>query len=105
MPCRTGVVSTFACKGAEQGFPRGSVIEHVIDEQGRPIFSLSTLSAHLHDLRNDGRCSFTVMQPGFRVCPRKLQQRCFGILAARLLCIRHLYTLIHCSSIGTTDLA
>ena len=86
MPCRTGVVSTFACKGPEQGFPRGSVIEHVIDEQGRPIFSLSTLSAHLHDLHNDGRCSFTVMQPGFRVRPRKLQQRCFGILADRLLC-------------------
>ena len=61
------MVSTLSCKGDEVGFPRGSVIEHVIDEQGRPIFSLSALSAHNADLRQDGRCSFTVMQPGFRV--------------------------------------
>ena len=65
--CSTGILSTFACKGPEQGFPRGSVAEHTVDEAGRPVFSLSSLSSHKADLRKDGRCSYTILEPGFKV--------------------------------------
>ncbi|KAK9806037.1 hypothetical protein WJX73_007765 [Symbiochloris irregularis] len=63
---KSGVISTLACRGDEQGFPRGGVVEYVLDNTGRALFSLSSLSGHTQDLLNNERCSFTVTQPGFK---------------------------------------
>ena len=62
------MLSTLACRGEEQGFPRGGVVEYVLDSAGRALFSLSSLSGHTQDLLKDERCSFTVTQPDFKAC-------------------------------------
>jgi hypothetical protein len=66
-PCRYGLLSTVSAKGDSQGFPSGSVVEFAVDGSGQPLLSLSTLSSHTRDLQTDGRCSLTVMTPGFKV--------------------------------------
>ena len=65
--CRVGTLSTIASDGAASGFPSGSVVEYAPDEKGRPIFMLSSISPHTKHLRQDSRCSFTVLAPAFRV--------------------------------------
>jgi putative heme iron utilization protein len=60
------VLSTLSSKASEEGFPTGSVVEYVADDQGRPIFSFSTLSPHTGDVQKDGRCSLTVLAEGFK---------------------------------------
>jgi len=47
------------------GHPFGSMVDLACDEQGRPIFVISTLSGHTKDLAKDMRCSVTVQQPTF----------------------------------------
>jgi len=47
------------------GHPFGSMVDLACDEQGRPIFVISTLSGHTKDLAKDMRCSVTVQQPAF----------------------------------------
>lgn len=63
---RVGTLSTIASDGAASGFPSGSVVEYAPDEKGRPIFMLSSISPHTKHLRQDSRCSFTVLAPAFR---------------------------------------
>lgn len=56
-----------SAKGDTEGFPSGSVVEYALDGAGQPLLSLSTLSSHTRDLQTNGRCSLTVMAPGFKV--------------------------------------
>lgn len=65
--CRNGVLSTIASHPGSAGFPFGSVVEFAVDDAGYPLLSTSTLSPHTADLQADGRCSITVMAPGFTV--------------------------------------
>ena len=60
-----GVLSTLA-RGSESGYPSGSVTEYVADENGSLLFYLSELGAHKGDLRENPKCSFTVLQNGFQ---------------------------------------
>ena len=64
---RTGTLSTVASDGPAAGFPSGSVVEYAPDEQGRPVFMISSISPHTKHLKKDSRCSFTVLAPAFRV--------------------------------------
>lgn len=48
------------------GHPFGSIVDLSSDEQGRPLFAISTMSAHTRDLVADPRCSITVQEPGFQ---------------------------------------
>lgn len=59
-----GVLSTVG-RGDTEGFPVGSVVSYVADEDGRLIFSFSSLSAHTGDLLKDPKCSVTIMANGF----------------------------------------
>ena len=61
------MLSTLSTAASTSGFPLGSIVEYGLDAQGRPIFSLSSLSGHTRDIRADPRCSLTVTSPGFRV--------------------------------------
>lgn len=61
------MLSTLSTAASTSGFPLGSIVEYGLDSQGRPIFSLSSLSGHTRDIRADPRCSLTVTSPGFRV--------------------------------------
>jgi putative heme iron utilization protein len=61
------VLSTVSSHASSAGFPFGSVVEFAVDAQGRPLLATSTLSPHTADLQADGRCSITVMAPGFKV--------------------------------------
>jgi putative heme iron utilization protein len=60
-----GILSTLA-RGSESGYPSGSVTEYVADENGCLLFYLSDLGAHKGDLRENAKCSFTVLQNGFQ---------------------------------------
>lgn len=70
--CRTllatqkmGVLSTNASQGgALEGFPAGAVASFAAQADGLPVFALSSLSAHMRDLRADGRCSLVVAEDG-----------------------------------------
>lgn len=48
------------------GFPLGSIVGFAVDEQGRPFFSFSTMSAHTQNLLADGRASLCVTEAAFR---------------------------------------
>lgn len=48
------------------GHPFGSIVDLASDEQGRPLFAISTMSGHTRDLMADARCSITVQEPGFQ---------------------------------------
>ncbi|WIA08488.1 hypothetical protein OEZ85_007924 [Tetradesmus obliquus] len=60
------VLSTVSSHTSSAGFPFGSVVDFAVDGQGRPLLATSTLSPHTADLQADGRCSITVMAPGFK---------------------------------------
>jgi Pyridoxamine 5'-phosphate oxidase len=45
------------------GFPFGSVMPYGLDEHGRPIFLISTMAMHTHNLQADSRASLLVTQP------------------------------------------
>ena len=42
------------------GYPASAMVGFAVDEQGRPIFSFSSISTHKQDLIKDARGSFTV---------------------------------------------
>lgn len=65
--CSNAVLSTVSSHASSAGFPFGSVVDFAVDGQGRPLLATSTLSPHTADLQADGRCSITVMAPGFKV--------------------------------------
>src|SRR5258705_7294838 len=58
---RIGSLSTLSRK--QQGFPFGSVMPYGLDEHGRPIFLISTMAMHTHNLQADSRASLLVTQP------------------------------------------
>jgi len=58
---RIGNLSTLSRK--QPGFPFGSVMPYGLDEQGRPIFLISTMAMHTQNLLADSRASLLVTQP------------------------------------------
>jgi heme iron utilization protein len=57
---QVGSLSTLSRK--QPGFPFGSVMPYGLDEQGRPIFLISTMAMHTQNLKADGRASLLVTQ-------------------------------------------
>jgi len=57
---RIGSLSTLSRK--QPGFPFGSVMPYSLDEQGRPIFLISTMAMHTQNLQADPRASLLVTQ-------------------------------------------
>jgi putative heme iron utilization protein len=57
---RIGSLSTLSRK--QPGFPFGSVMPYGLDEQGRPIFLISTMAMHTQNLQTDPRASLLVTQ-------------------------------------------
>src|SRR5208282_6584542 len=57
---RFGNLSTLSRK--RPGFPFGSVMPYGLDEQGRPIFLISTMAMHTQNLQADSRASLLVTQ-------------------------------------------
>eukprot|EP00238_Polyblepharides_amylifera_P011528 CAMPEP_0196579804 /NCGR_PEP_ID=MMETSP1081-20130531/24839_1 /TAXON_ID=36882 /ORGANISM="Pyramimonas amylifera, Strain CCMP720" /LENGTH=309 /DNA_ID=CAMNT_0041899497 /DNA_START=95 /DNA_END=1025 /DNA_ORIENTATION=+ len=49
-----------------EGHPFGSIVDTACDDMGRPLFAISTLSAHTRDMMKDSRCSVTVQQKDFK---------------------------------------
>jgi putative heme iron utilization protein len=45
------------------GFPFGSVMPYAADHLGRPIFFISSMAMHTHNLRQDSRASLLITQP------------------------------------------
>ena len=58
---RIGSLSTLSRK--QPGFPFGSVMPYGLDERGRPVFLISTMAMHTHNLLVDPRASLLVTQP------------------------------------------
>src|SRR5215467_7833197 len=57
---RIGSLSTLSRK--QPGFPFGSVMPYALDDQGRPIFLISTMAMHTQNLQADPRGSLLVTQ-------------------------------------------
>ena len=57
---RIGTLSTLSRK--QPGFPFGSVMPFGLDNQGRPIFLISTMAMHTQNLQADSRASLLVTQ-------------------------------------------
>ncbi len=57
---RIGSLSSLSRK--QPGFPFGSVMPYGLDEQGRPIFLISTMAMHTQNLQADPRASLLVSQ-------------------------------------------
>jgi putative heme iron utilization protein len=58
---RVGSLSTHSRK--QPGFPFGSVMPYALDGQANPIFLISTMAMHTHNLLADPRSSLLVTQP------------------------------------------
>ena len=59
---RVGSLSTLSRKCP--GFPFGSLMPYALDDNGRPIFLISTMAMHTQNLQQDGRASLLVTEPG-----------------------------------------
>src|SRR5580698_9936299 len=57
---RIGSLSTLSRK--QPGFPFGSIMPYGLDDQGRPIFLISTMAMHTQNLKADTRASLLVTQ-------------------------------------------
>jgi putative heme iron utilization protein len=57
---RIGSLSTHSRK--QPGFPFGSVMPYALDDQGRPVFLISTMAMHTQNLQADPRASLLVTQ-------------------------------------------
>ncbi len=55
-----GTLATISAKVA--GYPFGSLMPYALDERGRPVFLVSTMAMHTHNLKRDGRASLFVEQ-------------------------------------------
>jgi putative heme iron utilization protein len=58
---RVGSLSTLSCK--QPGFPFGSVMPYGLDDHANPIFLISTMAMHTHNVQADPRSSLLVTQP------------------------------------------
>src|SRR5271166_5358262 len=59
---RIGTLSTLSRK--QPGFPFGSLMPYALDDQGRPIFLISTMAMHTQNLQADLSASLFVTEPG-----------------------------------------
>src|ERR1700710_3027564 len=50
-----GTLSTLSAK--LPGYPFGSLMPYALDEAGRPVFLISNMAMHTHNLKQDGRAS------------------------------------------------
>src|SRR5208337_4866823 len=57
---RIGSLSTLSRK--QPGFPFGSLMPSALDDQGRPIFLISTMARHTQNLQADPRASLFVTE-------------------------------------------
>jgi heme oxygenase (biliverdin-IX-beta and delta-forming) len=64
---RTGSLSTMSRK--QLGFPFGSVMPYSVDEQGRPIFLISTMAMHTQNLKAEPRASLLITQANAELDP------------------------------------
>ena len=64
---QTGSLSTLSRK--QPGWPFGSVMPYGLDEQGRPVFLISTMAMHTQNLLGDPRASLLVTPPESRTDP------------------------------------
>jgi len=58
---RVGSLSTLSLK--QLGFPFGSMMPYGLDDQANPIFLISTMAMHTHNIKADSRSSLLVTQP------------------------------------------
>src|SRR5271157_835846 len=58
---RIGSLSTLSRK--QPGYPFGSLMPYSLDDQGRPIFLISTMAMHTQNLQADPRASLFVTEP------------------------------------------
>jgi heme oxygenase (biliverdin-IX-beta and delta-forming) len=58
---RVGSLSTLSLK--QPGFPFGSVMPYGLDSHANPIFLISTMAMHTHNVQADPRSSLLVTQP------------------------------------------
>jgi putative heme iron utilization protein len=64
---QTGSLSTISRK--QPGWPFGSVMPYGLDEQGQPLFLISTMAMHTQNLLGDPRASLLVTPPESRTDP------------------------------------
>ena len=64
---QTGSLSTLSRK--QPGWPFGSVMPYGLDEQGQPLFLISTMAMHTQNLLGDPRASLLVTPPESRTDP------------------------------------
>jgi len=58
---RTGTLATLSRK--HPGHPFASVMPYALDDDGRPLFLISSMAMHTQNLEADGRASLLVLQP------------------------------------------
>jgi len=58
---RTGALATLSRK--HPGYPFASVMPYALDGRGRPLFLISTMAMHTHNLQDDSRASLLITQP------------------------------------------
>jgi len=58
-----GTLATVSRK--HPGWPFSSVMPYSLDAQGRPIFLISLMAVHTHNIQTDPRASLLVTQPGW----------------------------------------
>ncbi len=56
----TGTLATLSRK--REGFPFGSLMPYAVDAEGRPVFLISSMAMHTHNLNADPRASLFVTQ-------------------------------------------
>src|SRR5262245_10148922 len=60
---RTGTLATLSVR--HHAHPFASVMPYALDPAGQPIFLISTLAVHTHNLVADPRASLLIAQPGW----------------------------------------
>lgn len=55
-----GVLSTLSAKLG--GFPFGSVVPYCLDGEGMPVILISTIAQHTKNIKEDSRCSITILK-------------------------------------------
>jgi heme oxygenase (biliverdin-IX-beta and delta-forming) len=59
---RLGMLATLARR--QPGWPFGSLMPYALDDSGHPVFLISSMAVHTHNLKADARASLLVTQPG-----------------------------------------
>lgn len=56
------MISTIAKQKGIEGFPSGAFANFVVDDEGKPLIALSTLSPRRKEVEADGRVSLFVVE-------------------------------------------